>query len=63
MLVFDALDGRFTTIRLRSQQSKCAVCGDEPTITKLQDYEKFCGTAAHDKVILYFCLLILTPNP
>ncbi|XP_028409638.1 adenylyltransferase and sulfurtransferase MOCS3-like [Dendronephthya gigantea] len=49
MLLFDALDGRFTTIRLRSRQNNCAVCGDEPTITMLQDYEQFCGTAASDK--------------
>ncbi|CAB3986945.1 adenylyltransferase and sulfurtransferase MOCS3 [Paramuricea clavata] len=49
LLLFDALDSKFTTIKLRGKQKHCAVCGDEPTINKLQDYEQFCGAAASDK--------------
>ena len=50
MLVYDALEGRFLTIKLRPKQQGCCVCGDNPTINKLQDYELFCGASATDKV-------------
>ncbi|KAK2567560.1 Adenylyltransferase and sulfurtransferase MOCS3 [Acropora cervicornis] len=49
MLVYDALEGRFLTIKLRPKQQGCCVCGDNPTINKLQDYELFCGASATDK--------------
>ncbi|PFX20270.1 Adenylyltransferase and sulfurtransferase MOCS3 [Stylophora pistillata] len=49
MLIYDALDGRFLTIKLRPRQSNCAVCGDNPSIRKLMDYELFCGASATDK--------------
>ncbi|KPP65049.1 hypothetical protein Z043_116556, partial [Scleropages formosus] len=49
LLMFDALTTRFRSIRLRPRQMGCAVCGDNPTVTGLQDYEKFCGSAATDK--------------
>ena len=50
--MFDALDGTFRTIRLRPKQKSCLVCGENPQITKLIDYEEFCGTKASDKVRL-----------
>ncbi|XP_071428774.1 adenylyltransferase and sulfurtransferase MOCS3 [Pithys albifrons albifrons] len=49
MLVFDALEGRFRNIKLRPKRLDCAVCGDNPSITCLQDYEAFCGSSATDK--------------
>ncbi|KAJ7323461.1 Molybdenum cofactor synthesis protein 3 [Desmophyllum pertusum] len=49
MLIYDALDGRFLTIKLRPRQSNCCVCGDNPSINKLLDYELFCGASATDK--------------
>lgn len=49
LLMFDGQDGRFRSIRLRAKQSECAVCGETPTVTQLQDYEHFCGSAATDK--------------
>ncbi|KAK3580380.1 hypothetical protein CHS0354_001496 [Potamilus streckersoni] len=49
MLLFDALDGSFQTIKLRGRQPQCPVCGDNPSITKLIDYEQFCGAKATDK--------------
>ncbi|NXG18759.1 MOCS3 sulfurtransferase, partial [Grallaria varia] len=49
MLVFDALEGRFRNIKLRPRRPDCAVCGDSPTVTCLQDYEAFCGSSATDK--------------
>ncbi|KAF9951064.1 hypothetical protein BGZ72_007323 [Mortierella alpina] len=39
----------FRTIKLRKRKSECIVCGDAPTITKLIDYVRFCGSSATDK--------------
>ncbi|NXE51618.1 MOCS3 sulfurtransferase, partial [Casuarius casuarius] len=49
MLMFDAREGRFRNIRLRPKRPDCAVCGDNPSVTCLQDYEAFCGSSATDK--------------
>ncbi|XP_059504643.1 adenylyltransferase and sulfurtransferase MOCS3 isoform X2 [Stegostoma tigrinum] len=49
MLIFDALETRFRTIKLRSKQPTCAVCGENPMVKDLIDYEKFCGSAATDQ--------------
>ncbi|NXD04145.1 MOCS3 sulfurtransferase, partial [Certhia familiaris] len=49
MLMFDALEGRFRNIKLRPKKADCAVCGDSPSVTCLQDYEAFCGSSATDK--------------
>ncbi|PKK25092.1 molybdenum cofactor synthesis 3, partial [Columba livia] len=49
MLMFDALQGRFRNIKLRPKKPDCAVCGDNPSVTCLQDYEAFCGSSATDK--------------
>ncbi|ROL42779.1 Adenylyltransferase and sulfurtransferase MOCS3 [Anabarilius grahami] len=49
LLMFDGQEGRFRSIRLRPRQAECAVCGETPTVTELQDYERFCGSAATDK--------------
>ena len=48
--MFDGLAGSFRVIRLRSRDPKCAVCGDNPVITELIDYEQFCQSCANDKV-------------
>ncbi len=42
LLIFDALGMEFQTVRLR-WDADCPVCGKEPTITELIDYEAFCG--------------------
>lgn len=42
LLVFDALEMRFRELKLRKDPN-CPVCGANPTITKLIDYEAFCG--------------------
>lgn len=49
LLMFDGEQARFRSIRLRSRQEECVVCGEKPTVTELQDYEYFCGSAATDK--------------
>lgn len=48
MLVFDAQEMAFRTIKLRPRNRNCAICGDSPTITDVIDYIKFCGSSAND---------------
>ena len=42
LLLVDALAMDFRIVKLR-RDPKCPLCGDEPTITELIDYEGFCG--------------------
>jgi len=42
LLLIDALTMEFRTVRLR-RDPKCPLCGDNPTIRQLIDYEAFCG--------------------
>uniref|UniRef100_A0A3Q1C4H9 Adenylyltransferase and sulfurtransferase MOCS3 n=1 Tax=Amphiprion ocellaris TaxID=80972 RepID=A0A3Q1C4H9_AMPOC len=49
LVMFDAQDARFRSIKLRPKQPGCAVCGENPSVTQLVDYEAFCGSAATDK--------------
>jgi adenylyltransferase/sulfurtransferase len=39
---FDALNLKFREFKLR-RDPKCPVCGENPTITELIDYDQFCG--------------------
>jgi adenylyltransferase/sulfurtransferase len=41
-LIYDALKMRFRELKLR-KDPECPVCGTHPTVTKLIDYEQFCG--------------------
>ena len=50
LLMYDGLDGMFRNIKLRGRQPNCPVCGDNPSIKHLIDYEQFCGARASDKV-------------
>jgi adenylyltransferase/sulfurtransferase len=41
-LIYDALRMRFRELKLR-KDAECPVCGTNPTVTELIDYEQFCG--------------------
>jgi len=41
-LIYDALRMRFRELKLRKDPD-CPVCGTQPTVTTLIDYEQFCG--------------------
>jgi len=43
-LILDALRMRFRDLKLRKDPD-CPVCGTHPTVTKLIDYDQFCGIA------------------
>jgi molybdopterin/thiamine biosynthesis adenylyltransferase len=42
LLIYDALKTEFRNLKLRKDAS-CPLCGEEPTIKELIDYEEFCG--------------------
>jgi adenylyltransferase/sulfurtransferase len=42
LLLVDALSMRFRELKLRKNPD-CVICGPNPTVTKLVDYEQFCG--------------------
>jgi adenylyltransferase/sulfurtransferase len=47
LLLYDALAMSIEEVRLR-KNPRCAVCGPNPTVTELIDYEQFCGMPGHD---------------
>jgi sulfur-carrier protein adenylyltransferase/sulfurtransferase len=47
MQIYDALEARWQTIKV-NKDPECPVCGDNPTVTELIDYEEFCGVPAND---------------
>ena len=42
LLLYDALSLEFRTVKIR-RDPDCPLCGDNPTISELIDYEEFCG--------------------
>ena len=48
LLLVDALNMRFRELKLR-KNPECPVCGTHPTVTKLIDYEQFCGIGPASK--------------
>ncbi len=48
MLLYDALEMSFTTIKIRKDPN-CPVCSIPKEDVELIDYEQFCGMPAHDK--------------
>jgi sulfur-carrier protein adenylyltransferase/sulfurtransferase len=47
MMIYDALEARWQTIKI-NKDPECPVCGKNPTVSELIDYEEFCGVPAHD---------------
>jgi len=45
LLLIDALNMRFRELKLR-KNPECPVCGVNPTVTQLIDYQQFCGITA-----------------
>ena len=45
LLLIDALSMEFRTVKLR-RNKQCPLCGENPTIDELIDYEVFCGLQA-----------------
>jgi sulfur-carrier protein adenylyltransferase/sulfurtransferase len=47
LMIYDALEMNYRTVRVR-KDPECAICGKNPTITQLIDYEAFCGVVSED---------------
>src|SRR5205823_13631947 len=47
LLLYDALQMTFQEFKVR-RNPKCPVCGDSPSITRLIDYEEFCGVRGQE---------------
>src|SRR4051812_40333374 len=49
LMVYDALEMSYRKIKVRKDPD-CAICGENPTVTGLIDYEEFCGTVSEEAV-------------
>jgi adenylyltransferase/sulfurtransferase len=47
LMVYDALEMAYRKIKVRKDPN-CAVCGENPTVTSLIDYEDFCGAVSDE---------------
>jgi MoaD family protein len=47
LLLYDALSMEFRIVKTR-RNPNCPLCGDNPTVTELIDYEAFCGAPARE---------------
>jgi adenylyltransferase/sulfurtransferase len=50
LLLVDALGMKFRELKLRKNPD-CVVCGSNPTVTKLIDYEEFCGLRGQETTV------------
>src|SRR6202166_489482 len=50
LLLVDALGMRFRELKLR-KNPECPVCGSNPTVTSLIDYNEFCGIRGEEKPV------------
>jgi sulfur-carrier protein adenylyltransferase/sulfurtransferase len=48
--LYDALEQEWMYVKV-NKDPNCPVCGENPTVTALIDYEDFCGMPAHDGVV------------
>ncbi len=47
LMIYDALEMNYRKLKVRKDPS-CALCGDNPTVTGLIDYESFCGAISDE---------------
>jgi molybdopterin/thiamine biosynthesis adenylyltransferase/rhodanese-related sulfurtransferase len=47
LMIYDALEMSYKTVRVR-KDPECPICGKNPSITELIDYDAFCGAVSAD---------------
>ncbi|GDX32832.1 adenylyltransferase/sulfurtransferase MoeZ [Actinomycetes bacterium] len=47
LMIYDALEMTYRQVKIQKDPN-CAVCGANPTVTELIDYEAFCGTISEE---------------
>jgi molybdopterin/thiamine biosynthesis adenylyltransferase/rhodanese-related sulfurtransferase len=50
LMIYDALEMSYKTVRVR-KDPECPICGKNPSITELIDYDAFCGAVSADAEI------------
>jgi sulfur-carrier protein adenylyltransferase/sulfurtransferase len=50
LMIYDALEMSYRTVKIR-KDPECPICGKNPTITELIDYETFCGAVSDEAVV------------
>jgi molybdopterin/thiamine biosynthesis adenylyltransferase/rhodanese-related sulfurtransferase len=61
LLLFDALGMRFRELKLR-KNPECPVCGEHRTVTKLIDYDQFCGIRGEEAAMTTANVPEITPR-
>jgi molybdopterin/thiamine biosynthesis adenylyltransferase/rhodanese-related sulfurtransferase len=61
LLVFDALGMKFRELKLRKNPD-CPICGTHPSITRLIDYEHFCGLRGEEQRDVWAGVPEITPQ-
>jgi len=49
LMIYDALEMTYRSVKVR-KDPECAICGKNPTVTELIDYEAFCGAVSDEAV-------------
>jgi len=47
LMIYDALEMTYRAVKVR-KDPECPLCGKNPTVTELIDYEQFCGTVSDE---------------
>jgi molybdopterin/thiamine biosynthesis adenylyltransferase/rhodanese-related sulfurtransferase len=47
LMIYDALEMEYRKLKVRKDPN-CALCGENPTVTELIDYETFCGAVSEE---------------
>jgi molybdopterin/thiamine biosynthesis adenylyltransferase/rhodanese-related sulfurtransferase len=47
LMIYDALEMTYRAVKVR-KDPECAICGKNPTVTELIDYEAFCGVVSEE---------------
>jgi adenylyltransferase/sulfurtransferase len=47
LMIYDALEMSYRTVKV-NKDPDCAICGKNPTVTELIDYEAFCGAVSEE---------------
>ena len=47
LMIYDALEMSYRSVKI-NKDPECAVCGKNPTVTELIDYEAFCGAVSEE---------------
>jgi adenylyltransferase/sulfurtransferase len=47
LMIYDALEMTYRSVKVR-KDPECAICGKNPTVTELVDYEAFCGVVSDE---------------